>query len=185
MSNKISAAVLVVLVAVVGFLAYQNYTLNKKLDVVEAEKDQTLVTQPAVTSSTPDPAAEPGPFSDANKDPLHGKSDIGPAPTTVQFAKTVHDFGRINEGDIVKTAFKFTNTGKSMYLIETAEGSCGCTVPHWPHDPTPVGGSNEVSVQFDSHGKKGETEKTVTLTGNTKPAKIVLTIKATIIPKDN
>jgi hypothetical protein len=88
MNNKISAAILVVLVVVVGFLGYQNYTLNKKLDVVQAEKDQTLVTQPAVTSSTPDPAAEPGPFSDANKDPLHGKSDLGPAPTTVQFAKT-------------------------------------------------------------------------------------------------
>lgn len=183
MNNKVSAGLMVVLVAVICFLGYQNHVLNNKLDQLLAEKEKGLVTGPAVNTGA-QPTTEPGPFNDPNRDPLHGKSDGAPVLTTVQFAKTVHDFGRINQGDVVTTTFKFKNTGNSLYLIEDAQGSCGCTVPQWPRDPIASGESGEITVTFDSKGKMGETDKTVTLTGNTNPSKIVLTIKSTVVPKE-
>lgn len=183
MSNKVIIALVVILVLVAGGLAYQNYRMSQQLNELKLEKDQGLVTGPAVNTG-PQPGTEPGPFSDPNRDPLHGKSDGPPAITTVQFAKTVHDFGRINQGDVVTTTFKFKNTGNSLYLIEDAQGSCGCTVPQWPRDPIAAGQSGEITVTFDSKGKMGENEKTVTLTGNTNPGKIVLTVKSTVIPKE-
>ncbi|HLP50158.1 MAG TPA: DUF1573 domain-containing protein [Chitinophagales bacterium] len=181
MNNKIGIAVLVILVGVVAFLGYQNYTLNKKVETIVAEKE-AVSTAPVGETKPKD--AEPSPFDNPNTDPLKGKSDNQPEPTTVKFNKIVHDFGRINEGEIVNTVFKFTNTGKALLLISDAQGSCGCTVPTWPRDPIAPGESGEIAVRFDSNGKKGENEKNVTVTCNTKPDKIVLTVKSTVIPKD-
>ena len=48
------------------------------------------------------------------------------------FDRTEHDFGTINEGDVVETSFSFTNTGNSDLMILDARGSCGCTVPEYP-----------------------------------------------------
>jgi hypothetical protein len=48
------------------------------------------------------------------------------------FDRTEHNFGTINEGDIVETSFVFTNTGNSDLMISDARGSCGCTVPEYP-----------------------------------------------------
>ena len=41
------------------------------------------------------------------------------------FDRTEHDFGTINEGDVVETSFSFTNTGNSDLMILDARGSCG------------------------------------------------------------
>ena len=53
---------------------------------------------------------------------------------SIEFEKTNHDFGQINDGDIVETTFSFKNTGKSDLVISNASGSCGCTVPDYPRD---------------------------------------------------
>ena len=45
------------------------------------------------------------------------------------FDKLSHDFGTINEGEVVETVFTLTNTGSSDLIILNARGSCGCTVP--------------------------------------------------------
>ncbi|MGB5363103.1 MAG: DUF1573 domain-containing protein, partial [Aureibaculum sp.] len=43
----------------------------------------------------------------------------------ISFSKTEHDFGVINEGDIVETTIGFKNTWKSELIITNAVGSCG------------------------------------------------------------
>ena len=65
------------------------------------------------------------------------------------FDKLSHDFGTINEGEVVETVFTFTNTGSSDLIILNARGSCGCTVPDYPKDqPIAPGDSAEVTVKF-------------------------------------
>jgi hypothetical protein len=54
-------------------------------------------------------------------------------------------------------------------IISNAKGSCGCTVPQWPKEPIAPGSQGEISVQFNSKGKKGSQNKTVTLTTTTTP----------------
>lgn len=187
MNNKIATALLIILIAAVSFLAVQNFKLNKKVEELSATKEEVKIT-PVIPEQKPANPAGASPFDKPNIDPLANQfPPESPGPeklTSIQFEKTVHDFGRINEGQLVHTVFKFTNTGKLPLLISHAQGSCGCTVPRWPKAPLKPGESGEIAVQFDSHDKMGEVEKTVTVSANTHPASIVLTIKSTVVPKD-
>lgn len=106
----------------------------------------------------------------------------GPLPA-FEFVEEEHDFGTINEGDVVEHVFKFKNTGEAPLIIQNAQGSCGCTVPTWPKEPIPVGGTGEIVAKFDSKGKPNVQNKTVTITANTWPKQTRLRIKADVTPK--
>lgn len=99
------------------------------------------------------------------------------------FSKTEHDFGTINEGDKPSYTFTFKNTGASDLIISNAVGSCGCTVPEYPKEPVKPGESAKMKVSFNSAGKNGRQQKTVTITANTASGKETITIKANITPK--
>ncbi len=101
----------------------------------------------------------------------------------IEFDKSEHDFGNINEGDKVSTNFVVKNIGEADLVIAEAKGSCGCTVAQPPKDPIAPGGSAPIEVIFDSNGKPGEQSKTVTLTTNTELGKEIFTIKANVKPK--
>jgi hypothetical protein len=101
----------------------------------------------------------------------------------LELDKLVHDFGTINEGDVVETEFIVKNTGDADLVIADAKGSCGCTVPQPPKEPIKPGDSAPIKVSFDSNGKPGQQSKTVTLTTNTEDGKETFEIKANVTPK--
>ena len=102
-------------------------------------------------------------------------------PTTeMTFAETSYDFGTVTEGEKVSHTYAFTNTGDEPLILSNAKGSCGCTVPQWPKEPIPVGGSGEVVVEFNSRGKAGDRNQKVTITGNTNPAQTIIFLKGTV-----
>jgi len=101
----------------------------------------------------------------------------------LKFDKTENDFGVINEGDIVETVFKFTNSGKSELIITSAKGSCGCTVPEWPKEPIKPGEAGEIKVIFNSTRKPNLQQKQITLTTNTDEGREIIKIKAQVTPK--
>ncbi|HTF04169.1 MAG TPA: DUF1573 domain-containing protein [Bacteroidia bacterium] len=113
-----------------------------------------------------------------------GNAPTGKAPF-MKLEKEKHDFGKISQGERVSTEFKFKNTGGSDLVISDAHGSCGCTVPDYPRKPIPPGGEDVIKVEFNSEGKSGKQEKTVTLTTNCEPPNIVITIASeVIVPAD-
>lgn len=97
------------------------------------------------------------------------------------FTSAEHDFGRITQGERVRHEFEFENTGSSNLLITDARGSCGCTVPEWPKQPLKPGEKGVIKVEFNSEGKAGYQEKTITVATNCEPATRVLRIKADIV----
>lgn len=99
------------------------------------------------------------------------------------FSKKTFDFGSVNQGDIVSTQFEFTNSGKKDLIITEAVGSCGCTVPDYSKDVIKPGEKGKIKVSFNSTGKSGMQNKTVTLSVNTKNGTEILNIKANVIPK--
>ncbi len=101
--------------------------------------------------------------------------------TTIAFDKTQHDFGTIKEGDKVETTFIVKNTGKKDLFITNATGSCGCTVPEVAKEAIKPGGSTPILVKFDSKGKSGMTEKTVTINCNTEQSYETVRIIANIL----
>lgn len=120
------------------------------------------------------------PSPDAAPTPAEPAAPTGPT-TTVDWSETEYDYGVVEQGEKVLHNYKFTNTGSEPLIISNAKGSCGCTVPSWPKDPIPPGGTGEIAVQFDSKGKKGVQSKRVTITANTDPVQSFLTIKGEIV----
>jgi hypothetical protein len=108
----------------------------------------------------------------------------GPLPA-LEFETIDHDFGTIDEGDVVEHTYTFKNTGEAPLIIQNAQGSCGCTVPAWSKDPIPAGGTGFVKAKFDSNGKPNAQNKTVTVTANTWPKQTVLRFKAMVMPKSD
>ncbi len=102
----------------------------------------------------------------------------------IKFEEEVYDFGTIDQGESVEHTFKFKNTGVSPLVISNARGSCGCTVPKWPKEPIAVGETGEIQVKFNSAGKKGPQNKSVTLTANTWPVTTKINIKGNVNAPD-
>ena len=98
----------------------------------------------------------------------------------MKFDVETYDFGTIKQGDKVTYDFAFTNTGKEPLLITNAQGSCGCTVPQWPKEPIAKATKGNIHVEFNSAGKMGMQDKTVTLTSNAKNAQVVLHLKGNV-----
>lgn len=97
------------------------------------------------------------------------------------FTEETHDFGKIMQGEKVSYSFIFKNTGKSDLIISNASASCGCTVPNYPKTPVKPGEESKIDVVFDSNGKSGLVQKTVTLVTNCSPSTKTLSISTTII----
>jgi hypothetical protein len=109
-----------------------------------------------------------------------GDADAEKAPK-IEFESDTFDFGVISQGEKVSHTFKFKNSGKSNLIISSAKGSCGCTVPEYPKKPIAPGESGEISVVFDSEGKSGKQNKSVTVLANTFPSTTVISITGEII----
>jgi len=117
------------------------------------------------------------PNSTLISNPITADEAISPETAAkLEFEEEVFDFGDIVEGDVVEHVFKFKNTGQSPLIINHAVGSCGCTVPEWPHEPIAPGAEGELKVKFSSKGKQGEQDKTVTISANTIPNKTKIRI---------
>ena len=109
-------------------------------------------------------------------------ASVSDAPV-MTFDKLSHDFGTIDEGEVVETVFTFTNTGSSDLIILNARGSCGCTVPDYPKDqPIAPGDSAKVTVKFDSNNKPNANNRSVTFTTNTEKGREVVQIRTFVTP---
>ena len=101
----------------------------------------------------------------------------------MKFEADEYNFGTIKQGESVNYEFKFTNAGKEPLIITEAHGSCGCTVPEWPKEPIKKGQTGTIKVTFNSAGKMGPQDKTVTITSNAKSSPKILHIKGNIVEK--
>ena len=90
-----------------------------------------------------------------------------PNAPVMSFETTSHDFGTMEQDGNGTYLFMFTNTGKEPLVIKEAHGSCGCTVPRWPHAPVNPGQKDTIKVTYDTH-RVGMFTKTVTITSNGK-----------------
>jgi hypothetical protein len=98
-----------------------------------------------------------------------------------EFEQETFDFGVISQGEKVSFSYKFKNAGKTNLVIASAKGSCGCTVPSFPKKPVPPGGTGVIDVEFNSDGKSGKQNKTITILANTFPGVTTLVMNGEII----
>jgi len=118
-------------------------------------------------------------LEDANQRDVDNKGKMA----TISFDKTTYDFGTVNEGDIIETTFKVTNSGTTDLVITDAQATCGCTVPVWPKDAIKPGETGDVQVKFNTSGKPNMQSKSITLTTNTEKGREILIIRGSVTPK--
>lgn len=87
--------------------------------------------------------------------------------TTIMWIDSALNKGTIDEGEKLEIVYRFKNTGEKPLVIKDVRPSCGCTVAEKPLEPIAPGKEGLIKAEFNSHGKQGQTHKTITVTANT------------------
>lgn len=98
----------------------------------------------------------------------------------ISFDRGIHDFGYIKEGDVATYEFEFDNTGEDTLRLENVKPGCGCTSPYWTKDPILPGETGKIKVSFNSKGKSGVFDKSVTVTTNSPDPRTILRIRGVV-----
>jgi hypothetical protein len=86
--------------------------------------------------------------------------------TALYFYETEHNFGNLKEGDVVKYAYKFKNTGTNPLMIAKVDVTCGCTVPSFSKEPIAPGGEGEIILEYNSAHHPGHQKKNAIVHSN-------------------
>lgn len=160
---------------VVAMVSCRDRAAEKKIAELESRLAQVEGNKAATAPVPVSPGATATPAVPEEK-------PVGPLPVA-EFEKIDHDFGTVHEGEKVSYVYQFKNNGQAPLIIQNAAPSCGCTVPEWSKEPIPVGGKGFVKAEFDTNGKSGVQNKTITVTANTWPKTTTLRFKAMVMPK--
>lgn len=117
------------------------------------------------------------------KPPKNPKRTAANAPVMTVVDAT-YDFGRIAAGDVVHHEFTFINTGKRPLSIKDADVTCGCTYPSFPFLDVAPGDSATIKVQYNSVGKQGDQQATVTINSNAVDSPLLLHLVGTVVPQE-
>ena len=125
--------------------------------------------------------------SEALNFPSSGYENIDPADLPVfSFDSTTINMGQVIQGAKITKQYTFENTGGNALVITDVRGSCGCTVAkNWPRNPIPPGEHGTIEVSFDSEGRSGRQNKTVTVVANTSPPSTVLILTGEVLGPSN
>ena len=98
----------------------------------------------------------------------------------LSFEKEIIDYGKIKEGSNGVRFFNFTNTGDAPLVFDSAQGSCGCTVPTLPIKPIMPGKKGKLKVKYDTK-RLGRFSKSVTLTTNASAKPKIIRIRGEVL----
>lgn len=151
----------------------------------QPEQPQPLQLKPTPQPTTP-PTAEPAPAPPAIQQPARPAyltQAEEATQTTVEFPETQYEFGKTEEGSKVAHTFEVKNTGEEPLILTYVRASCGCTTPRWSREPIQPGETGSIDVVFNSSGKRGMQNKTITVVGNFQPRPMVLRLRGEVVPK--
>lgn len=84
----------------------------------------------------------------------------------IDFPKTQHNFGKVNEGKVYQHTFNFTNSGNSVLKIKDVKTSCGCAVAEISTKEIKPGESASLKVELDTAKRKGRMSRSITIMSN-------------------
>jgi hypothetical protein len=98
------------------------------------------------------------------------------AENFVKFKEVTHNFGKIKKDVQVSYDFVFSNISSRPVVIESAQGSCGCTTPVYPQTPIAKGKTDKLTAGFTAP-TVGPFTKTITvkLAGVEAPMNLTIT----------
>lgn len=106
----------------------------------------------------------------------------GYTQAVISFNTTNHDFNQVAEGTVATYEFKFKNEGNAPLVISKVQASCGCTTPFWTKEPVKPGEEGVITASYNSKGRPGTFNKSITITSNATSPTTRLYIKGTVAP---
>lgn len=108
------------------------------------------------------------------------KKDLEDAPKAV-FAEKTFNFATIKQGESVSFNFELKNEGKKNLIIRKIRAACGCTAIAPTEKIVAPGKSVEIKATFNSRGKRGHQNKTITvITNDPKNERVILWLKGNV-----
>ncbi len=106
--------------------------------------------------------------------------ELAKAPV-IDFDDKNFDFGTVAQGAKVEHDYVVTNKGTDNLIIRKVKASCGCTAVSPAKTILGKGESTTIHVTFDSRGKSGRQQKTITIISNDpKQSNMILRISGTV-----
>ena len=106
--------------------------------------------------------------------------------TSIQWLDSSLDKGTITEGQKIEIAFRFKNTGNKPLVIRSVTPGCGCTDADFPKEPITPGGEGVIKATFNSEGRPGLNNKSISVFANTEGREQhTLTFAVNVAKKDN
>lgn len=136
------------------------------------------VAAPALTmaqNATPATPSITDPAAQKMAPAMEKKSGAVMTPDEAKF-----EFGNVKQGEIVEHVFSFRNTGTEPLVISNVGVSCGCTTPEYTKDPVLPGKAGKITARFNTAGKMGQQNKTLTVNSNNGGGDVYLTLSGTI-----
>jgi hypothetical protein len=96
------------------------------------------------------------------------------ASAKAEFSEKTFDFGSVKDGEVVKHAFTVKNIGKSDLILRKVKASCGCTAVQPDKTVLVPGETTNIAAVFDSKGRPGRQNKSITVITNDPTASTVL-----------
>ncbi len=101
----------------------------------------------------------------------------------INFLAPIHDFGEVEEGEVVRHIFEFENVGRVPLLIQDARSTCGCTVPEYPKSLIYPNQKGSIKVEFNTTNMLQVQRKPITIVANTYPSETKIYLNGYVHPK--
>ena len=122
----------------------------------------------------------PATTAPATQQPAEAKP-ANPNAAKIIFKEESYNFTEVPEGPQVTHEFKFTNTGKEPLILTNVRASCGCTTPSWPKEPILPGKDGAILVTYNTQGRPGAFNKSITITSNADTPDKIIYIKGEVV----
>lgn len=84
----------------------------------------------------------------------------------LKITEPVHDFGKVNQGDILTADLSISNEGKSTLNLRKLASSCSCVTTKMESMDIEPGKEAIISVSFNTTGRRGTQQKNITIFTN-------------------
>jgi hypothetical protein len=101
----------------------------------------------------------------------------------IKFLAPSHDFGEVEEGEVVRQIFEFENIGRVPLIIQDARSTCGCTVPEYPKNLIYPNQKGSIKVEFNTTNMLQVQRKPITIVANTYPSETKIYLNGYVHPK--
>ena len=100
----------------------------------------------------------------------------------ISFSENTFNFNEIKQGERIEHTFTISNNGGSELIIRKVKASCGCTAVSPQDEIIAAGSSTTMKVIFNSTGKVGKQNKTITIiTNDPKHSRSILWVKGNVV----